>query len=108
MISSVRAFGLASAVLLAAGSYAISAEKLVLGNEGSYPPFSMVDASGKLTGFEPELAREMCKRMETECEIVVLDFKGLIPALLQNKLDAVATQTKPLPERKAKVLFGRP
>lgn len=108
MISSVRAFGLAAAMLLAAGGYAFSAEKLILGNEGSYPPFSMVDASGKLTGFEPELAREMCKRMETECEIVVLDFKGLIPALLQNKLDAVATQTKPLPERKAKVLFGRP
>src|SRR5690242_11001692 len=108
MVSSVRAFGLAAATLLAFNGSAFSAEKLILGNEGSYPPFSMVDASGKLTGFEPELAREMCKRMGVECEIVVMDFKGLIPALLGNKLDAVATQTKPLPERKAKVNFGRP
>ncbi|AKQ54501.1 transporter substrate-binding domain-containing protein [Bordetella hinzii] len=84
------------------------AEKLVLGNEGSYPPFSMVDPSGRLTGFEPDLAREMCKRMNVECEFVVMDFKALIPALLQKKLDAVASQTKPLPERKEKVLFGRP
>src|SRR5262249_47900415 len=81
---SVRGFGLAAAMLLAFNGSAFSAEKLVLGNEGSYPPFSMVDASGKLTGFEPELAREMCKRMGVECEIVVMDFKGLIPALLGN------------------------
>ena len=26
------------------------ADKLTFGNEGFYPPFSMVDASGKLTG----------------------------------------------------------
>lgn len=35
-------------------------------------------------------------------------LQGLIPALLQKKLDAVVSQTKPLPERKEKVLFGRP
>jgi ABC-type amino acid transport substrate-binding protein len=108
MINTIRTAGLAAAALLMAAGPSLAADKLVLGNEGSYPPFSMVDASGKLTGFEPELAREMCKRMDADCEIVVMDFKGLIPALLQNKLDAVATQTKPLPERKAKVLFGRP
>lgn len=108
MINTIRTAGLAAAALLVAAGSSFAADKLVLGNEGSYPPFSMVDASGKLTGFEPELAREMCKRMNVDCDIVVMDFKGLIPALLQNKLDAVATQTKPLPERKAKVLFGRP
>lgn len=106
MIRSIRVFGIAAAALLAAAGSSL-AEKLVLGNEGTYPPFSMVNAAGKLTGFEPELAREMCRRMNVECEIVVMDFKALIPALLQNKLDAVATQTKPLPERKEKVLFGR-
>jgi len=107
LTNAILRWSLAAAMLFGATAMA-TAEKLVLGNEGSYPPFSMVDASGKLTGFEPELAREMCKRMNVECDIVVMDFKGLIPALLQNKLDAVATQTKPLPERKAKVLFGRP
>ncbi|AHF77255.1 Putative lysine-arginine-ornithine-binding periplasmic protein [Sodalis praecaptivus] len=87
---------------------AVSAEKLIFGNEGSYPPFSIVDTAGKLTGVEPELAREMCKRMNVECDIVVMDFKALIPALLAKKLDGVTTQIKPSPERKAKVLFGMP
>lgn len=104
----LASLGLSLVFLLVGGVAPAHAEKLVLGNEGSYPPFSMVDSSGKLTGFEPDLAREMCKRMNVECQIVVMDFKGLIPALLQNKLDAVVSQTKPLPERLEKVLFGRP
>ncbi|MGL4290257.1 MAG: transporter substrate-binding domain-containing protein, partial [Phreatobacter sp.] len=91
MIQGVRGFlwGLTVVTLVAGASFSAAAEKLVLGNEGSYPPFSMVDPSGRLTGLEPELAREMCRRMNVECEIVVMDFKALIPALLQSKLDAV-------------------
>lgn len=84
------------------------AEKLRLGNEGVYPPFSMVDSTGKLTGVEPDLAREMCKRMKVECDIVVMDFKALIPSMLQGKFDAIVTQIAPTPERKEKVLFGVP
>ena len=83
------------------------ADKLTFGNEGVYPPFRMVDASGKLTGFEPELAREMCKRMDAECNIVVMDFKALIPSLLQGKLDGVVSQITPTSERVGKVLFSR-
>lgn len=96
------------AIMAMGSTAAYSKEKLVLGNEGAYPPFSMVDGSGRLTGVEPEVAREMCKRMDVECEFVVMDFKALIPALMQRKMDAVASQTKPLPERVDKVLFGRP
>jgi ABC-type amino acid transport substrate-binding protein len=85
-----------------------SAEHLKLGNEGIYPPFSIVDSKGELTGIEPEWAREMCKRMNAECEFVVMDFKALIPSLLQGKFDALVSQINPLPERKAKALFTIP
>jgi arginine/ornithine transport system substrate-binding protein len=95
------------AALLAAPTGAVAAEKLRLGNEGIYPPFSMVDASGKITGVEPDLAREMCKRMNVECEIMVMDFKALIPSLLQGKFDILISQVTPTAERKQKLLFGR-
>jgi ABC-type amino acid transport substrate-binding protein len=92
-----------------AGTPAIaSAEKLVLGNEGAFPPFSVVDAAGNLTGPEPDIAREMCKRMGAECKIVVMDFKALLPAMLAKKLDGIVTQIKPTAERKAKALFSVP
>lgn len=81
--------------------------ELTLGNEGINPPFSALDSSGNLTGMEPELAREMCKRLNVDCEIVVMDLKALIPAMLQGKLDAIATQLTPTAERKERALFTR-
>jgi ABC-type amino acid transport/signal transduction systems, periplasmic component/domain len=103
----------AASLALAAGLFAAAtapaaAEKLMLGNEGVYPPFSIVASDGTLTGFEPELAREVCKRIGAECEFVVMDFKALIPSLLQNKFDLLATQLSPTPERLEKLTYGTP
>lgn len=91
---------------VAIGSLPAAAETLKLGNEGVYPPFSMVDADGNLTGIEADLAREMCKRMDAECEIIVMDFKALIPSLLQGKFDILVSQVTPTAERKEKMLFS--
>lgn len=99
--------GALCAAMLSASTGAHAAEKLRLGNEGIYPPFSMVDSAGKLTGVEPDLAREMCKRMNVECELIVMDFKALIPSLLQGKFDILVSQVTPTAERKQKLLFSR-
>ncbi|MDF2998064.1 MAG: transporter substrate-binding protein [Xanthobacteraceae bacterium] len=99
---------LATSSLLAGMLAGAQAEKLRLGNEGVYPPFSIVDSEGKLTGMEPELAREVCARMKVDCEIVVMDFKALIPSMLQGKFDMIVTQIAPTPERKEKALFLTP
>lgn len=85
-----------------------AAETLILGNEGVYPPFSIVASDGALTGFEPALAREMCKRMEVECEFVVMDFKALVPSILQGKFNILATQLAPTPERLEKLTYSTP
>lgn len=93
---------------LAMAASLASAQTLKFGNEGVYPPFSMVDSSGRLTGVEPELAREMCKRMKVECEIITMDFKALIPSLLQKKFDGIVSQLSPTPERKEKLALSKP
>src|SRR5882757_1988457 len=95
-------------VVFACSATSVRAEHLKLGNEGVYPPFSVVDSNGNLTGIEPDWAREMCKRMNADCEFVVMDFKALIPSLLQGKFDALVSQINPLPERKEKALLGIP
>ncbi len=99
---------LAAAAVAGLAATPAAADKLLVGNEGTYPPFSMVEPSGELTGIEPDLTREMCARMEADCEFVVMDFKALIPSLIQGKVDMVASQIKPLPERKARALFSVP
>lgn len=85
-----------------------AADKLILGNEGTYPPFSILDPSGKLTGFEPELARAMCKRMNADCDIVAMDFKALIPSMVAGKIDAVVSQISSTPARVGHMLFTMP
>ena len=93
---------------LLGATVSVQAEKLKLGNEGVFPPFSMVAPDGTVTGVEPDLAREMCKRMNVECEIVVMDFKALIPSILQGKFDILISQLLPTKERKDKLLLSRP
>jgi arginine/ornithine transport system substrate-binding protein len=96
------------AIAFIASTSTARAEYLKLGNEGVYPPFSMVDPNGHLIGVEPDLAREMCRRMNAECEFMVMEFKALIPSLIQGKFDILVSQTVPLPERKERALFSMP
>jgi arginine/ornithine transport system substrate-binding protein len=94
------------AALMGVGTSA-KAEKLRLGNEGVFPPFSMVESDGTVKGVEPDLAREMCKRMNVECEIIVMDFKALIPSLLQGKYDILISQLLMTTERRQKLQLTR-
>ena len=42
--------------------------KIRIGTEGAYEPWNFTDASGNLVGAELDLARDLCKRMNAECE----------------------------------------
>ena len=52
----------------------VSAEKIKIGTEGAYPPWNSKDASGKLIGFEVELAWTLCRYIGQHCEIVEQDW----------------------------------
>jgi arginine/ornithine transport system substrate-binding protein len=92
---------------LAGAAASAQAEKLRLGNEGVFPPFSMVGSDGVLKGVEPDLAREMCRRMNVECELIAMDFKALIPSILQGKFDILISQLIPTQERRERLTLSR-
>ena len=105
----MRLFGrfvLAASVALSLATGAASAEgkKLRLGTEGAYPPFNYANADGTLGGFDIDLGKALCAEMKTECEFVVQDFDGSIPALQAAKFDAIINITI-TPERAEKVEF---
>ncbi len=81
-------------------------KKIRIGVEGAYPPFSQIDPSGKLSGFDIDIANALCTEMKAECALVQQAFDGMIPALQTRKIDAVIASMSITDERKKAVDFS--
>ena len=99
---------LAVTATLAFGTQAIAADKLRIGTEGAYPPFNLIDASGKVVGFDVDIANALCAKMKVECEVVTSDWDGIIPALNASKFDFIVASMSITEERKQAVDFTDP
>ncbi len=88
-------------------SVTANADKVRIGTEGAYPPWNSKDASGKLIGFEVELAWTLCRYIGQQCEIVEQDWDGMIPALIMRKFDAIMAGMSITDERKKAINFSQ-
>jgi len=95
----------AAAVLAGVAVSAQAAEKLRVGVEGAYPPFSWKEPDGSMKGFDIDIAMALCDKLGRECELVEQDWDGMIPALLANKFDAIVASMSITEERKKRVDF---
>ena len=84
-----------------------NADKIRIGTEGAYPPWNSKDASGKLIGFEVELAWTLCRYIGQQCEIVEQDWDGMIPALIMRKFDAIMAGMSITAERQKAINFSQ-
>jgi octopine/nopaline transport system substrate-binding protein len=95
------------AMLAGMGGTALGAEgELSIGTEGAYPPWSMADASGNVTGFDADVGNLLCAKLEKRCRFVVQAFDGLIPALKAKRFDIIISGMSITAERKKEINFS--
>ncbi|RRV10497.1 amino acid ABC transporter [Pseudomonas sp. v388] len=81
-------------------------EKTVrIATEGTYPPFSFME-SGKLKGFDVDIAEALCEKMKVHCTVQAQDWDGMIPGLVTGKFDAIVASMNMTEERKKKIAFS--
>lgn len=74
--------------------------------EGAYPPFSETSESGEVVGFDIDIAGALCTEMGKSCEMVKVDWDGIIPALTNKKCDAIIASMSNTEERREIVSFS--
>ena len=74
----------------------------------TFVPWAMKDKTGKLIGFEIDVATRLAEDMGVKVEFVPTKWSGIIPALLTGKFDVIIGGMGILPSRNLKVNFTNP
>ena len=73
---------------------------LVVGTKADYRPFGFLDPSGKIVGFEPDLAADIAKRLGVKVELVPVVASNRMQFLQQGKIDLMIATMSDTPERR--------
>ena len=74
----------------------------------TFVPWAMKDKTGKLIGFEIDVATRVAKDMGVKVRFVPTKWAGIIPALLTGKFDVIIGGMGIVPKRNLKVNFTIP
>jgi polar amino acid transport system substrate-binding protein len=74
----------------------------------TFVPWAMKDKTGKLVGFEIDVATRLAEDTGVKVEFVPTNWDGIIPALLSGKFDVIIGGMGILPSRNLKVNFTIP
>jgi polar amino acid transport system substrate-binding protein len=77
-------------------------------SEDDYPPFDFTLPDGTLTGFNVELARAICEELQVACTVQARRWDTLMPALDENRGDAIIASLAINEETRKRVGFTAP
>lgn len=80
-----------------------------VGTEGTYPPFTYHDETGKLTGYDVEVTRAIADKLGVTVDFKETQWDSMMVGLDTNRFDSVANQVSlNTPERQAKYVKSEP
>lgn len=84
------------------------AGKIVVGVEGTYPPFTYHDETGELVGYDVEVAENIAEYLGVDVEFVESDWDSLLAGVDSGRLDTVINDVTVTEEREGKYDFSQP
>lgn len=82
--------------------------ELLIGTEGTYPPFTFHNDKGELTGFDVEIAKEVADRLGVEPVFMETQWDAMFAGLDAKRFDMIANQVGIRPDRQEKYDFSDP
>ncbi len=80
----------------------------ILGLDDSFPPMGFRGEDGEVTGFDIDLAKELCKRMGVELVLQSIDWDAKILDLNSKDIDVIWNGLTITDERLQKIEFSKP
>jgi polar amino acid transport system substrate-binding protein len=97
---------LLAAATLAAVSSTARADLVFATDAAPYPPFTSQNAAGEWEGWEYDLLQAMCTEMKEKCTLIPIAWDGIIPALLEKKMDGIFGSMSINEERMKQINFS--
>ncbi|WHH24032.1 histidine ABC transporter substrate-binding protein HisJ [Escherichia coli] len=101
----VLSLSLVLAFSSATAAFAAIPQNIRIGIDPTYAPFESKNSQGELVGFDIDLAKELCKRINTQCTFVENPLDALIPSLKAKKIDAIMSSLSITEKRQQEIAF---
>ena len=85
-----------------------AAGKLVVGIEGTYPPFNFVDDNDNFAGYDIDVATAVAEHLGVEVEFVMAEWDALLVGIDAGRWDTVIADVTATEERREKYDFSDP
>jgi cystine transport system substrate-binding protein len=81
---------------------------IIVGTEGTYPPFTYHGDNGKLTGYDIDVMNEVAKRLGLKVQYKETQWDSMFAGLNSKRFDMIANQVGIRPDREKKYDFSTP
>jgi arginine transport system substrate-binding protein len=82
-----------------------SSDTITVGLQSGYPPFEFMDGSGKIVGFDLDIAALIAQKLSKSLVIKDMEFDGEILSLKQGKIDLIISGMNITPSRLKEISF---